>query len=476
MDLTNLDERFRIRDVEPKHPAMHVAMALVSEHDAQPRCVGTGFAVAPGLAVTAQHVIQGCATYQERRDRYRRPGAEFSLDAIQLHEGKICQWSVEAIYGSAAADIAFLQLRRPAWWGDGPGLVKPPVARLNLNPPDIGDELRVFGFPESRLEGNVLVVSPSECLCRVRQVDMNLLALSRDCWRIEVEGEIEHGMSGGPCFDADRNVVGVNSVGWLGELGAAYVAPFWPAMGLEIDLFKSGPFPAFDLFKQGPLQALGYRRVYVTSTGKVHLAKAEPTRLAPFERLGFTEGLLPGIGFAGSNAQQALNELRAMLDECSSQAALLSANRLHLCLRHYFWELESALKLALLCAARQANVSVPEPPTWEQLLGQWRAQAVNDPKTLDELALLDFDWHSVVLFEVRTYAELSRLGSLLVHTAVKESGEIAGAMLSACHKTGQQVPLPEGLDRYIESSTRFVQKLLFLSKRRSLNQECADRV
>jgi hypothetical protein len=471
VDFTNVDEQFRIRNVEPQHPAMQVAMALIAENDGESRCVGTGFAVAPGLAVTAQHVIDGCATYQEKRDGYRRPGAQFSLHAIQLHEGKICQWSVEAIYGSTAADIAFLQLSRPAWWGDGPGQVKPRIARLNLNPPNIGDELRIFGFPNSKFEGVSLVVSPSECACRVRRVDRELSVLSPH-WRIEVEGEIEPGMSGGPCFDANWDVVGVNSSEWRGDDILAYVAPLWPAMKLEIDLFKSGPFPAIDLFKQGPLRALGYRRVYVASEGTVHLSKADPAKLVPFERLGSTESLLAGLDFAVSNAQELLVELRAILGESASQAASLNVNRLHLCLRHYFWELESALRLALICAARQANVSVTEPPTWEQVLNQWRKQASDDPKTLDELTLLDFDWNSVDLFEVRTYALFSRSGTLEVETVVNNDGDIVGTMLNRCHTSGQQVPLPDGLDRYFQSSKRFVQKVLVLSNRRNLNQEC----
>ena len=132
MDLTNVDARYRIRDAKPQHPAIEVAMSLISEHGGEPRCVGTGFAVAPGLAVTAQHVIEDCARYQEKRC----PGTKYLLHAIQSHEDKIYQWSVEAIYGSAAADIAFLQLRRPVWWGNGAGQVKPRIARLNLNPPD----------------------------------------------------------------------------------------------------------------------------------------------------------------------------------------------------------------------------------------------------------------------------------------------------------------------------------------------------
>lgn len=329
MDFSKLEEQFRIRNVERQHPAMQVAMVLIAEHDGELRFVGTGFAVAPGLAVTAQHVIEDCATYQEKRDGYRRQGSQFSLSAIQLHEGKMYQWSVEAMYGSTAADIAFLQLSRPSWWGDGPDQVKPGIARLNLNPPNIGDELRIFGFLGSQVEDGVFVVSPSECACRVRRVDRRLSFLSPH-WRIEVEGEIEHGMSGGPCFESNWDVVGVNSSGWRGDNMPAYVAPLWPAMKLEIDLFKSGPFAAIDLFRQGPQQALGYRRVYVTSDGTVHLSKADPAKLIPFERLGFTDGLLSGLDFAVLNAQESLLELRAILGESSNQAASLNANRLHL--------------------------------------------------------------------------------------------------------------------------------------------------
>ena len=39
-------------------------------------------------------------------------------------------------------------------------------------------------------------------------------------------------------------------LGWDG-LQLAKVALLWPAMKVEIDLFKTGPFPAIDLFKSG---------------------------------------------------------------------------------------------------------------------------------------------------------------------------------------------------------------------------------
>src|SRR5580704_5125162 len=91
-------------------------------------------------------------------------------------------------------------------------------ARLNLNPPSVGDKVRVFGFPNSELHEGILNIFPAECECRVQKVDV---MTDKPSWykplsHIELEGEIEHGMSCGPCFDKDWNVIGVNSLGWDG--------------------------------------------------------------------------------------------------------------------------------------------------------------------------------------------------------------------------------------------------------------------
>ena len=152
------------------------------------------------------------------------------------------------------------------------GRVKPPCAKLNLNPPAVGDELRVFGFSPAEVKNGILYATPAECACRVLRVDIKTdqpLGF-RPASHIDVEGEILHQMSEGPCFDVNWNVIGINSKGWNGQqLG--HVALLWPAMKLQIDLFKTGEFPALDLFKQGSVRALGYRRVYVTSKGEARL-------------------------------------------------------------------------------------------------------------------------------------------------------------------------------------------------------------
>jgi hypothetical protein len=275
--IMNLLDRFRIRIVQGDHPGLQFAMALVSVHDEELRCIGTAFAVAPGLAMTAAHVVRDWDNYQEQRDGYRRSGINFFVVAFQSFGGSVLEWLVDEIYCLWTADIAFLRFAKPAWWGDGVGQFKPRCARLNMNPPSPGDEIRVFGFPESYVENRILYVSPSECVARVREVVLQSPYRLRPSSYVELDGEIVGGMSGGPCFDPNWNVVGMCSKGWNfiedvpDPSPLSYMALLWPAMSLPIDPFKTGSFPAWNLFKEGPAQAVGHRRVHVTSTGGTKL-------------------------------------------------------------------------------------------------------------------------------------------------------------------------------------------------------------
>lgn len=461
-----LGTQFRLHGVTANYPGKPVTLALVDEYKGVSRCVGSATAVAPGLATTASHIIDDCVAYRERRDGYKRSDRALSLTAVQSYDSKVFIWAVDFIYGSVLSDIAFLRFVRPSWWGDGPGQVKPAYARLNLDPPAVGDEVRVFGFPNSELRDGILNIFPAECKCRVRKVEVRT---DEPKWykplaHIELDGEIEHGMSGGPCFDKDWNVIGVNSSGWSG-VQLATAALLWPAMKIEIDLYKTGPFPAIELFRSGNTLALGYRRVYVTSKGDARFARVDPERLKPTGYLGATESLSGAIDHAGAGAQDCLAELRECLAKARDGTEPINSNRIIRLARYYFWELEAAIKLSILLAARQLKVSVPEPPTWTQLVQAWKDQKPNG-EVLDQIASLEFDWNGEDLFDLRTYADFSRSGVFGVQyiSNVQGSGPIVAASLEPpCRAGSPQLFLPDGLDRFVDASRRFVQRLLLVS-------------
>ena len=457
-------ERFRIQAAQPGHPALQIALPLVSDHDGELRCIGTGFAVAPGLAITAAHVVDEWLDYQQQRDGYKKLDSVFQVAALQLFEGKICEWLVDEMYVSRVADIAFLRFRRPNWWGEGEGKLSPRCARLSFNPPSVGEEVRVFGFPKSEVKGGVLIVTPAECVARVKQVDLKNDIRIRPASYLHLEGEIEGGMSGGPCFDKDGNVIAVNSRGWSFTDGdpLSYAALLWPAMNTEIDPFRTGRFPAFDLFKQGPLRALGYSRVYVTSTRDVHLAKTTTDDLVALPVFADEGALELAVNFSGANAQQALGEVRLVIEEASSSGSALRINDLHRALRHYFWELDSAVRIAIRLKAVRLGIDQEKSAEWGTFTAAWQDRKPS-AKVLDKLMLLGFSWQSTDLFEMRTYAEWCRSGYLTLTAATSvSSGQTRAVVLEPCHRHGHQVGLPDDLNRFIDSSKKFVQRLLLL--------------
>ena len=80
----------------------------------------------------------------------------------------------------------------------------------------------------------------------------------------------------------------------------------------------------------------------------------------------------------------------------------------------------------------------------------------------------DFAWNGVDLFELRTYAELARSGVLAIQyiAGVNPSNPgpiIAVSLEPPVRKGGQQLFLPDGLDRFMDAGRRFVQRLLRVS-------------
>jgi hypothetical protein len=468
-------ERFRLQTADFESAAMQVAMPVVSDHDGDLRCIGTAFAVAPGLAITAAHVVQDWEDYYARVHGFNDGSKTYGVVALQLCAGRLCEWRVDGISTSWTADVAFLRFAKPAWYGDGPGQVKPPCGRLSVNPPRLGDDIRVFGFPNSVVDENrVLTISPAVCVARVREIALKSDLRTRPTSYVELDGEIAGGMSGGPCFDKDGNIVGMASKGceFLDGPPVWYMALLWPAMGVQIDLFKTGAVPAWNIFKAGKAQAIGHRRLHVTADGGVRLAKTDPDSLATLPASASKEHLQGAINFCAENALRILNGLRKDMDAARANGeGRWDANSVHSSLRHFFWELDSALCLAIRLAAVNAKVASEGRTGWDQLVKALE-RSNPDAAIKDALATLSFSWNGVDLFELRTYAERARVDILVLQAVSRPEGEVIACMLSPCRHDGQQVNLPEGLERFYEAAKSFVQRLLRLSLRIGADNVC----
>lgn len=449
-----MDEiKFELREADLAHPALHNAMLLVVEYNGIYKPIGTAVSVVPGLAFTASHVVN-----PERWGTNENTNQKPSFVALQFYDDKFWPWSVESIYGSVSYDIAVLTLRKPDWWETAPEELRVKFPRLNFNPPQPGDEVQVFGFPETEFENGIFYIKPSQCSAVVESVEHHCENSDIARSHVKLRGQLLNGMSGGPCFDKDFNLVGINQGGFSFRY-EVYVALLWSAMRFEIDLFKTGAFPVIELFNQGPARALGYRRVQVTSDRRALISKVDPESLQRIWFQDTPENMESAVNFAALNAQSALVELQVHLDGVLNNSQPLDVNAVCRCIRRYFWELESALVIAIQLAAIHLNIKADHPLSWDEMRDELRARGGVPNRLLDELTALDVRWYGLDLFDVRTYAELSR--STVPHlTCGKNDERTIAVVLNPGRRGGPQLVLPEGLEQFFTSAKNFVQRLL----------------
>ena len=111
------DSPYRVTGAGVDHRGLEVSLPLVFEYAGESRCVGTAIAAAPGLAITAEHVVGEEILRRNRLAKNAGHKIPIAIVALQVFEGRLHKWAVDQIYGSRTTDIAFLRLRR---LGDDP--------------------------------------------------------------------------------------------------------------------------------------------------------------------------------------------------------------------------------------------------------------------------------------------------------------------------------------------------------------------
>ncbi len=239
--------------------------------------LGTGFFIAPYVAVTARHVVEGLwrdLALPWNQDRYptkpRPVEDEFRVRLFQIIDPtaswQLATWDVTGTTRAAYTDVAFLnvvpdnEVAERFRWPQG-------FLDLQLLPPAAGANVSSVGYP-----GMVSQYTPGK---PGFVVDAKLLVedgiiidnyeQGRGSWRFphfETTARFRHGMSGAPVVHQGR-VCGVVSYASTDER-ESYAAALWPLLLQEtarsVDP-RQNNLPFLDLLRNGVLQAPGWRDV-----------------------------------------------------------------------------------------------------------------------------------------------------------------------------------------------------------------------
>lgn len=235
-------------------------LALVAAREGiAPYPAGSAVIIAPGIALTADHVLDGLWKHFEESEVGNQP-AGFSIQALQYIPGRSqpVAWHVATAGRANALDIAILSLTPSS---NVPKNYNPLVPTLDVTPPVPGTKVQAFGFPKSEVEQEKgewvvkhLAAGAVGVVGEVFPERRDSAMLRFPCYEMSLP--IVAGMSGGPVFDETGHLRGIICSSVEPELVPSYASVLWPAMGLEE---PSQPDPAptlLDLARAGMVRAI----------------------------------------------------------------------------------------------------------------------------------------------------------------------------------------------------------------------------
>lgn len=258
---------FKVTDLE--QPITEFALSLGTMKGELWVPGGTAVIVAPGLAMTAKHVLTlGHIKAHGEKPLQGNSELSFSMQAIQIQNTsggvKGAIWNILKIYGSASTDIAFLELTP---FSEEAAKYKWRIPKMNLKPPEVGARIVGFGYSKHQiaskesevewsLEGTTIVGEVKNVYREKRDAAM----LNFPCFETNVK--FTDGMSGGPIFDNEGHLCGLICEhlyeGETDRVDAhSHVVTLWPAVGTEISTEGFG-FPRGTSYPFLKLIELGY--------------------------------------------------------------------------------------------------------------------------------------------------------------------------------------------------------------------------
>jgi hypothetical protein len=193
---------------------------------------GSAVMVAPGIALTAGHVVD------EMRERGFLAEGGGQLIAVSFHADRVELWRADGFTRVDVGDLSLLTLIRTTARSAEPAAqqLNFGLARLAARTPLVGETISLIGFRAAEESFESRALMGLTLIGSVGQVT-DVYPQRRDSHglpnpAIAVNARTLGGMSGGAAFDAGGNLIGVISTGF--EEPPSFVSLSWPATYVPI--------------------------------------------------------------------------------------------------------------------------------------------------------------------------------------------------------------------------------------------------
>lgn len=274
------------RDTEYTSPITEFALSIGAYRGEDYVVSGTAVAIAPYLLITAKHVVEDY--WKEFKGEHLDPGdpgshlhseGNFNIVAIQFTNASTrpLLWDVRKIYFAPTTDVVFLfivpfstEAKEHAW----------KTVTINMLPPPAGSKVVSFGYTKSsalNVKNNVFWdTAPMTSTGVVKQVHLqrrDKYSINFPC--IETNARFDGGMSGGPVFNAEGQLIAVVTANIPpfeeGQEHISYAALIWPSMLTLVDLPIINPpssefYPILELCHRRIIAAMNYERIGISDS------------------------------------------------------------------------------------------------------------------------------------------------------------------------------------------------------------------